>query len=289
MRRRSTELVSPPVEALRQIDGWPAAHKAAGVATAERMLATAGDTDRVLAWASVSKLLVAYATLVAAEEGALSLDDPAGPEGSTIRHLLAHASGLGPDGELLSAPERTRIYSNNGISVLAEALGASAEMAFPDYLAAAVLRPLGLGAELQGDPADGVVGSLDDLLRFGRELLSPTLIARETLDVATSVQFPGLKGVLPGYGRQGPNDWGLGFELKGAKSPHWTGSRNSSGTFGHFGSKPGSATFVWVDRAAGLACAALADVDFGDWAREAWPVLSDAVLAEADRPQKGVA
>jgi len=288
MRRRSTRLVSPPVDALRQIGGWPAEHKAAGVATVERVLATAGEADHVFSWASVSKLLVGYATLVAAEEGTLSLDDPAGPEGSTIRHLLAHASGLGPDGELLSAPGRTRIYSNNGINVLARELGASAEMAFSDYLVEAVLLPLDLGAELHGYPAGGVIGSLNDLLRFGRELLSPTLVARETLDRATSVQFPGLKGVLPGYGRQDPNDWGIGFELKSAKSPHWTGSRNSPGTFGHFGSKPGSATFLWVDREAELACAALSDVDFGDWAREAWPMLSDAVLAEADQPPTGV-
>lgn len=276
------------MDALRQIGGWPAEHKAAGVATVERVLATAGEADHVFSWASVSKLLVGYATLVAAEEGTLSLDDPAGPEGSTFRHLLAHASGLGPDGELLSAPGRTRIYSNNGINVLARELGASAEMAFSDYLVEAVLLPLDLGAELHGYPAGGVIGSLNDLLRFGRELLSPTLVARETLDRATSVQFPGLKGVLPGYGRQDPNDWGIGFELKSAKSPHWTGSRNSPGTFGHFGSKPGSATFLWVDREAELACAALSDVDFGDWAREAWPMLSDAVLAEADQPPTGV-
>jgi len=154
-------------------------------------------------------------------------------------------------------------------------------MSFEEYLREAVLRPLGVEAQLREDPAAGLVGTLNHLLAFGRELLAPTLIARETLAEATSVQFPGLKGVLPGYGRQDPNDWGLGFELKDAKAPHWTGARNSPATFGHFGSKPGSATFLWVDPDVGLACAALADVDFGDWAREAWPRLSDALLAEA--------
>ena len=58
------------------------------------------------------------------------------------------------------------------------------------------------------------------------------------------MQFPGLVGVLPGFGRMDPNDWGLGFELRDAKSPHWTGARNSPRTFGHFG---GSGTFLWVD------------------------------------------
>ena len=279
MRRRCTYLVSRAVDALRQIGDWPAEHRAAGVATADAVLATAGDVDRTLAWASVSKLLVAYATLVAAEEGTLELDDPAGPEGSTIRHLLAHASGLGPDGEVLALPQRTRIYSNEGINVVARDLAAKAEMPFADYLTEAVLRPLGLRAELRDDPGAGILGSLRDLLALGSELLDPTLITRETLAEATSVQFPGLKGVLPGYGRHDPNDWGLGFELKTGKTPHWTGGRNSPATFGHFGSKPGSATFLWVDPHAGLVCATLADVDFGDWARAAWPRLSDAVLS----------
>jgi CubicO group peptidase (beta-lactamase class C family) len=152
-------------------------------------------------------------------------------------------------------------------------------MPFADYLAEAVLRPLGLAATLEGDAAGGMVGTLGDLLAFGREALAPTLVAPETLAEATSVQFPGLDGVLPGFGRQTPNDWGLGFELRDAKSPHWTGSLNSPRTYGHFGSKPGSATFLWVDPERGLAAAALADESFGSWAAEAWPALSDAILS----------
>ena len=275
------------MDALRQIESWPSEHAAAGVAGLDGVLAVAGDTSREFAWASVTKLLVAYATLVAAEEGSVELDDPAGPDGSTLRHLLAHASGLGPDGDVLSAPERTRIYSNAGINLLAQEIEDRTGIAFADYLAEAVLHPLELGAELRGAPAEGMVGTLEDLLAFGRELLAPRLISRETLDEATSVQFPGLKGILPGFGRMEPNDWGLGFELRDGKSPHWTGMRNDPGTFGHFGSKPGSATFLWVDRAAGLACAGLADVDFGPWARDAWPALSDAVLSAGSRPGGG--
>ena len=275
------------MDALRRIESWPSEHSAAGVASPGGALAVAGDTEHEFAFASVTKLLVAYATLVAAEEGSVELDDPAGPDGSTLRHLLAHASGLGPDGDVLSAPERTRIYSNAGINLLAREVEERTGIAFADYLAEAVLGPLELGAELRGAPAEGMVGTVDDLLAFGRELLDPRLISRETLDEATSVQFPGLKGVLPGFGRMEPNDWGLGFELRDGKSPHWTGSRNDPGTFGHFGSKRGSATFLWVDRAAGLACAGLADVDFGPWAKEAWPTLADAVLSAGSRAGGG--
>jgi CubicO group peptidase (beta-lactamase class C family) len=276
------KLVSPAVEALRQIETWPAPHSSAGATTATAMLATAGDDGREYELASVSKLFVALAALVAAEEGTIELDGAAGPEGSTFRHLLAHASGLGPDGNRLAPPERSRIYSNGGYNLLADELGRHAGMPFERYLREAVLVPLGLGAELRGEPCGGVVGTLADVLALGRELLQPTLLAPETLAEATSVQFPGLVGVLPGFGRMEPNDWGLGFELKDAKSPHWTGSRNSPGTFGHFGSKAGTATFLWVDREAGIACAALSDLDFGDWSREAWPRLSDAVLDELE-------
>jgi CubicO group peptidase (beta-lactamase class C family) len=268
------------VEALRQVESWPAEHAAAGVAAADGVVATHGDRAHVHAWASVTKLLAAYATLVAVEEGVVDLDEPAGPPGSTVRHLLAHASGLAWDsGQALSRPGQYRAYSNSGIEALARHVSERAEMPFEEYLRAAVVEPLGLRAELRGSPAGGMVGSLDDVLRFGRELLAPTLVAGETLAEATTVQFPGLVGVLPGFGRMEPNDWGLGFELKDAKSPHWTGSRNSPRTFGHFGSTEGTATFLWVDPDARLACAALADVSFGDWAKEAWPRLSDAVLA----------
>jgi CubicO group peptidase (beta-lactamase class C family) len=151
-------------------------------------------------------------------------------------------------------------------------------MSFADYQRAAVLDPLRLRAELRGSPATAMHGSLDDLIVFAGELLEPRLIAGETLEEATTVAFPGLSGVIPGFGRYDPCDWGLGFEVRDEKAPHWTGSRNSPGTFGHFG---GAGTFLWVDPEARLACACLTDLEFGDWAKDAWPQLSNAVLAEA--------
>ena len=269
------------MDALRQIDGWPAARAAVGAARAGEVLGTHGAVDVVLPWASVTKLATALAVLVALEEGVVDLDEPAGPAGSTVRHLLAHASGLPFDaGAPIARPGERRIYSNAGFVALAEFLAGRAEMPFGEYLGAAVLAPLGLRAELRGDAGSGLAGTPDDLLALGRELLSPSLVAPETLAEATAVQFPGLEGVLPGFGRQTPNDWGLGFELRDAKSPHWTGSENSPGTFGHFGR---SGTFLWVDPAAGLTLTCLTDEPFGDWAKDAWPRLADAVLAEAAR------
>jgi CubicO group peptidase (beta-lactamase class C family) len=267
------------VQALEQIDTWGAETAAAAVVGPDGVTASRGTTDRVLRWASVTKLATALAALVAAEEGTVDLDGAAGPAGSTIRHLLAHASGLPFEGDTpIAPPGKRRIYSNTGFEQLADAVAEAAEMPFRDYLRAAVLGPLRMNAELVDSPAAGLHGTLADAARLAQELLEPTLIAHETLAEATSVQFPGLAGVLPGIGRLDPNDWGLGFELKDAKEPHWTGARNSPRTFGHFG---GSGTFLWVDPELQIACVVLTNRDFDDWALEAWPRLSDAVLAEA--------
>jgi CubicO group peptidase (beta-lactamase class C family) len=268
------------VEALRLVEQWPVGAAAAGVVDTQRKLGTIGPRERTFRWASVTKLLTSLAVLVALEEGAVDLDEPAGPEDSTLRHLLAHASGLALDEKTPIARVGTRrIYSNTGIEKAAALVAEHASMPFAEYLADAVLEPLGLTGTLRGSPASGYAGPLDDLLALGRELLGPALVAPETLAEATEVQFPGLAGVLPSFGRQEPNDWGLGFELRDAKSPHWTGTRNSPRTFGHFGA---SGTFLWVDPEAGLALGVLTDREFGDWARTAWPELSDAVLAECD-------
>ncbi len=264
------------VEALRQVEGWPAETVSVGVVRGGEEAASHGPRERVFRWASVTKPVTALATLVAAEEGILDLDQAAGPPGSTVRHLLAHASGLPFEGrEPIGRPGQRRIYSNSGFEVLAEVVGAAAEMPFAEYLHAAVLGPLELRTQLRGSPAAGLEGSLDDLLRLAAELQSPRLVAPETLAEATTVQFPGLAGVLPDIGRMEPNDWGLGFELRDEKTPHWTGSLNSPRTFGHFG---GTGTFLWVDPDAEVALVCLTDLDFGPWALEAWPRLADTVL-----------
>jgi CubicO group peptidase (beta-lactamase class C family) len=259
------------VEALSAIDAWPAAHAAAFVSGARE--AEHGDVDRVFPWASVTKLASAVAFLVAAEEGVVDLDESAGPPGSTVRHLLAHASGLPFDpGAPIAQPGARRIYSNYGFEVLADLVAERAGMSFEDYFG----HVWPGGPALRGSAGSGAEGSLAALREVARELLAPTRLSPETLAEATTVQFPGLVGVLPGFGRQEPNDWGLGVELRGTKRPHWTGSRNSERTFGHFGR---SGTFLWVDPDAKLALGVLTDLDFGPWAAEAWPALSDAVLA----------
>lgn len=271
------------MDSLSLIDTWPVDNAAVAVVSKDgSVLGTRGDQDRQFALASVTKLLTASAILLAVEEGALELDDEAGPEGSTIRHLLAHASGLDFSEDVVRGrPGQRRIYSNLGIEVLAQTFAERADMPFEEYLREGLLEPLGMhSTRLDGSPAAGGVSTAADLSRFAAELQNPKVLHPETIAQATQVVFPGIDGVLPGYGRQRPNDWGLGFEIRDSKTPHWTGDANSPQTFGHFGQ---AGTFLWVDPVAGLACVGLADRNFGEWSAEVWPPLSDAVLAEYSR------
>ena len=268
------------MESVRAVTDWPVDNAAVAVVGADgAVLATAGPMAREFRLASVTKLLTAYATLIAVEEGAVEWDQPAGPPGSTVRHLVAHTSGLAFDEhKAMAQPGKRRLYSNAGFEVLADTVHEASGIPFAEYLTEAVLEPLGMtSSRLAGTAGAGAVSTCDDLARFAAELQAPTLVSPTTLDEATTVAFPGLAGVLPGYGYQKENDWGLGFELRDHKSPHWTGKQSSPRTFGHFGQ---SGTFLWVDPQVRVAAVALTDGDFGQWAIDAWPAFTDAVLAE---------
>jgi CubicO group peptidase (beta-lactamase class C family) len=268
--------------ALAAVTRWPVEQAAAAVVGPSGVLATIGPTAAGFPLASVTKPLATLAMLVAVEEEAVTLDDPADAAlipGATLRHLLAHASGLAPERLLKSFPPATRrVYSNVGIELAASLVATGAGMSFPSYADAALVSALELrGTSLDGSPARDGVSTVADLARVLHELLAPSgLLHPSTLTDATSVQYPGLRGVLPGFGGQDPNDWGLGFEIRGHKSPHWTGTANSPQTYGHFGQ---SGTMFWIDPAARIGLIALANRDFGPWAAAAWPALSDAVLA----------
>ncbi len=277
------------MSALDAIADWPVPNAAAAVVGPSGVVAECGDTAHRFALASVTKPLVARAVQVAIEEGVVELDTPAGPPGSTVRHLLAHAAGYSMNtDQVTSEPGKRRVYSNYGFTVAAETVQQKADIEFGCYLAEAVFDPLGMASSEFRDGSQaagyGASSTVVDLSRFASDLLKPALVSTEMHAEATSVQFPGLDGVLPGFGVQRPNDWGLGFEIRDDKSPHWTGSANSGRTFGHFGQ---SGTFLWVDPDLALALVVLTDHEFGDWTHERWPELSDAVIAEFGSNETG--
>jgi CubicO group peptidase (beta-lactamase class C family) len=268
---------------LEPIDAWEVPHAGVAVVGPGGVLADRGETATSLRIASVSKLLTTYAMLIAVEEGAVELDDPVGPPGATLRHLLAHTAGYGfeSDAAVMAAPGTRRIYSNRGIEEAAAHLAQAAGMPFEEYLVEAVLHPLGMSAtDPHGSPAFGIHSTVADLTRFATELLTPSLLARETLQEAMTIQFPGVAGIVPGVGRFDPCDWGLGFERNFGRPGHWAGSAVSPSTGGHFG---GSGSFLWMDPTRRLAAICLTGRDFGPWALEVWPSLCDGIVAAYGR------
>lgn len=261
---------------------WPVDTAAAAVIVGGDVVDAEGPIGQPFALASISKPIAAWAILVAVEEGIVSLDDPVGP--ATLRHLLAHAAGYGFDGdEPIVAPERKRIYSNTGIEVAAAHVALASAMPFGTYLAEAVLLPLDMSTTtLPGSPAHSMRSTVADLARFVAETSTPTLVSADTAALAVRPHFPSLGGIVPGVGRFDTCPWGLGFEIRGDKTPHWTGARNSASTFGHFG---GAGTMMWIDPATEptVGLVALTDRPFEQWATDAlrlWPQLSDAVITE---------
>ncbi|MDO5719993.1 MAG: serine hydrolase domain-containing protein [Actinomycetaceae bacterium] len=241
-----------------------------------------GDSHLVYPYKSVTKLFSAWATLVAVEQSYVDLDDEVaiGADGErivTLRHLLAHASGLSFGSDTLEAePEEKRIYSNRGIEMAASHVEKATGTEFARWTEEAVLEPLGLIETLiDGSAAHAGEGSIRDLLVFARELLKPSLISAELADEARSTVFPGLRGLTPGFGSYSDNTWGLGLEIKNQKVRTWFPRGVSADTFGHFGQ---SGSFLWVEPQTGRTAAFLGSQPFGAWHKKHWQNLGDYFL-----------
>ena len=104
-----------------------------------------GDTATPRPLQSVTKVIASWAALVAVERHLIGLDDAAGPSGSTVCHLLAHASGLPAESEEPQfAPEKRRVYSNAGFDVLGRAVEEATGTPIRRWIEEAVLEPLGM-------------------------------------------------------------------------------------------------------------------------------------------------
>lgn len=271
------------MQAFSLLEAWPVDTVAAAIVAPDGSVQFHGDRTTVFSLASVTKLLAAAGVHLAAEEGSVVLSNDVGvlaegdtSRGATLADALAHAGGFGPKGVILEDPGKRRIYSNGGYDLLAAAVESATEMTFAEYLRLGLFEPLAMTSTvLQGSAAFAGSSTVEDLVAFVRGL--PQLLDSSTISAMTTPYLRELPGVLPGYGRQAPNTWGLGPEIRSAKAPHWTGSKNSPRTWGHFGQ---AGTFVWVDPDAGVAAIVLTNRTFGEWAIPLWPVFSNAVLDE---------
>lgn len=283
-----------PDQILQELHNWPVSTVSAAALHSAEPIARYGSTQRAFPIASVSKLISSYATLLAIQEGALELDAPLptnllGLEDGdsseavlgggvhnksiTIRHLLAHASGIGfQELNLEKPPETRRIYSSAAFVAIARCVEYSFAdvgftMNFSDYVQEAVCKPLGMKADVTGHPGHGYIASVEDLILLVQEFLNPQLLSEELWEEALTPQFPTLSGIVPGYGRFSPCDWGLGYELHGQKAPHWQGNNMPTDCAGHFGM---TGTFLWFHRGTQRAAIVLTDEPFGTWAKPLW-------------------
>src|SRR4051794_24678241 len=114
-------------DVLGAVADWPVPTAAAAVVGPSGVLASSGPLDHEFRLASVTKPLAALAILVAVEEESVALSDPADAAllpGATLRHLLAHASGLAPEQPLRSfAPAQRRGDSHAGVQPAAQLVG----------------------------------------------------------------------------------------------------------------------------------------------------------------------
>ena len=258
--------------------GWPGspsfivAHVDGGVA---KPILSSGDVDEVREWASISKIAVGIGALRAVEAGQVSLDDSVGPPGATLAHCLSHASGLGYEaGDRVVPVASRRVYSNIGIDTAGAHLAPTDPLS---WLRNSVLRPLALEkTDVVERVAAGVRGPTTALVRLGAELLAPSVLSLSSRDRMVSPFLPELDGITPPFGRQTPNYWGLGPEIRGTKH-HWMGEWPET-SFGHFGR---SGALLLCDPTTQLLVAATSSEPFGPWAVALWPTWINEIRSAA--------
>jgi beta-lactamase class C len=135
-------------------------------------------------------------------------------------------------------------------------------------------------------PWGGLYGTPEDAVRFaatflrqGDGFILPELAAEMIKD-----QVHGLPGEVQAARVKWPVAyWGLGWEVKGAKTRHWTGNLTSPQTFCHYGA---AGTLLWADPTIDLAAAFFANrATFHLWPFNPprWATLSDAVVEAVRR------
>ncbi|MDO4909713.1 MAG: serine hydrolase domain-containing protein [Corynebacterium sp.] len=249
-----------------EVATWPADTQALAFYDAGKTQIS-GETGQ-FPLASISKLLSAWTLLIAADRGHLPLDTRLARNGATAAELLSHAGGVDDYRERYRTPGLRRMYSSLAYDILADGLHRAHGLPFAQYMRLNLLEPLGMtDTYLRGRAGVDVVSTAADLLTFMKEVDNPTLISPETAKLSSEVAYPGLDGVVPGYGLFKPCDWSLGFELKGTKKEHWMGESLPPSTKGHFGQ---SGTFFWFNPENHTGAIYLSTRDFGPWAVERW-------------------
>jgi CubicO group peptidase (beta-lactamase class C family) len=229
--------------------------------------------------------------------------------------VAAAYAGVAP----IDDPGQRRAYSNVGYARAAALLAQGGGLSWSAYVAGAVLEPIGMRAtafgcavddptvvrvrdpgllghgeqlfngprfRTLGLPQSGAYGTASDYLALLRLVLDggrlpsgAALLAPETCARLHANHGGALAGGVGGFMEWDRCDWGLGFELRDGKLPHWTGAALSEAAFTHFGV---SGTLAFGDPATG-ACGVIlaARGTYSGWMLEpgGWPDICAAIAA----------
>lgn len=255
---------------------------AVGVVDPDGELSVFGTVKGRYGFASVTKLLTTQVIADAVASGFVSFDDWVNDEyfnkgQVSLSDLLSHSSGIRPDHLECVAPREKRIYTNEAFELagnfVMKRLGADFEnYAIGDLFEEGLGLHLNSTIKMNGSCAHSANGSFEDLLAFAQEIRQPTFLEPQIHSQLVKPYLPELSGVLPGWGNYDRNEFGIGYEIKGDKSPHWTGSKSSPQTYGHFGQ---SGVFVFHDPVNMITASCVTNHDFGPWSKEAFPKMCD--------------
>lgn len=200
----------------------------------------------------------------------------------TLQDLLSHSSGIRPEYESCVPPRSKRVYTTEAFDIAEKHIIKKLGNGFENETIASIFSDglkdeLGCSITIEGSCGSGASGTADDLILLLREIREPKFISVEMQRFLTTPYFPELDGVLPGWGHFERNIWGVGYEIKGDKYPHWMGSKASKNSFGHFGL---SGAFVMHDPENKISIASLSNENFGPWAKIAWPEMCDQIYSE---------
>jgi len=234
--------------------------------------------------ASITKLLTTYVISDAVMGGFLKFEDVVtSPKlkssDVTIKDLLSHSSGIRPEDLDPIDRHQKRIYTNEAFDLAGETLISKLGTDFSatsigDLFEEGLGGHLGTSINFEGSCSASATGTLDDLILLMKEFRNPTYLDVETQELLTTPYLPELEGILPGWGNYKNNTFGIGFEIKGNKQPHWTGSISSEKTFGHFGQ---SGAFIFHDPINKVSVCCVTNKDFAPWAKEEFPKVSDSI------------
>ncbi|MBO9336784.1 MAG: beta-lactamase family protein, partial [Roseiflexus sp.] len=146
-------------------------------------------------------------------------------------------------------------------------------------------------ARTRTHPAGSVIATARDVARFFQMILDDGSVERDPACSSTRRQViapatarlmitnhaAGLRGGIEGFMTWDECAWGLGFDLRGNKRPHFSGEYTSPHIFGH---TRVSGVFAWADPAINLVCVMLANRTLFDaWHTSRWSRFSTAVVA----------